>query len=193
MRNLFWICILILAVFIFAVVFWRRSVPAHREEGQRRQSAQSGASLQNTNNVNQANVTSTHTNITVGSSLPATNATLKSITEKFIQQQQGPISFYGQCVDQNSNPVAGVDIKASVQQLSFDPTAEEMIGAKQIGIKLTSDLNGRFEITGVAGTGFGIVLDPKDGYTTSAKIASLKGPARIAAATKIPSFSGYGK
>lgn len=169
MKKLFPYIIFILILAVVIVAFWRRPVPASNEAKKSPESAQFNILLQGTNEANQTNLTSAHAKIPTGSSLSPTNATLKSITEKFIQQQQGPISFYGQCIDQNSNPVAGVDIEASVQQLTFDPTAEEMVGAKQIGVKLTSDINGRFEITGVVGTGFGIILSPKNGYMSSSK------------------------
>lgn len=88
-----------------------------------------------------------------------------AVTRKFVESKNRPIDFYGQVIDQDSNSLFGVNIKSAIRHWTVaDPAVFEMgLGSTEIPIERTTGADGRFEIHGVSGDGFGVLLF-KDGY-----------------------------
>ena len=88
-----------------------------------------------------------------------------AVTRKFVENKNQPIDFYGQVIDQDSNALSGVNIKSAIRHWTVaDPAVFEMgLGSTEIPIERTTGADGRFEIHGVSGDGFGVLLF-KDGY-----------------------------
>jgi hypothetical protein len=85
----------------------------------------------------------------------------------FNKERNAPIEFYGQVIDQNSHPLAGVKIKISIpQEYMFAPTAsgDFPISNNIVRLEKETDADGRFEITGERGYGVDMDLIQKDGY-----------------------------
>jgi len=77
---------------------------------------------------------------------------------KAMESGNVPIDFYGQTVDQNGNPLAGVRIGIMVRHwtASLDGTA--------VRADRTSDANGFFDIHDITGDGFDLESMNKEGY-----------------------------
>lgn len=113
----------------------------------------------------------------VSSAQPATNVSAtpmplitknrpspQDVVERFIENKNVPVEFYGQVIDQDSNALAGVSINAVVVQLTMpDPTVAD-IGAKNIPVGKITGTDGRFEISGVQGASFDLESIQKNGY-----------------------------
>jgi hypothetical protein len=151
-----------------AVLFWHRPAkrPAIPETPQ--------GTVQATNPpAANMSVTTQSVFIPLQTAIPQTNAELPAVnkakaldlTKQFIEKRNAPIEFYGRVIDQDSNALSGVHIQSSIEQLIVaDPVQFEMgIGSKKIPIERTTRADGRFEIYGVSGDGFGVLLF-KDGY-----------------------------
>lgn len=93
------------------------------------------------------------------------DTSIMATTRKFVESKNQPIDFYGQVVDQDSHVLSGVNIKSAVRHWTVaNPADFEMgLGSTEIPIKHTTGADGRFEIHGVSGDGFGVVIT-KDGY-----------------------------
>jgi len=81
--------------------------------------------------------------------------------QKYVEGKNAPIEFYGKVIDQDSNALAGAVIKSAIRHWTA-PIVFQM-GSIEIPVERTSDKDGRFEISGETGDGFGIVIT-KDGY-----------------------------
>lgn len=66
-----------------------------------------------------------------------------------------PIEFFGKVVDQNQQPIPGVEIQTSWTDMSAEGTSKRL---------LVSDQNGLFSITGIRGKHFGVYDLRKEGY-----------------------------
>jgi len=82
---------------------------------------------------------------------------------QYVEEQNKPIEFYGQIIDQNSNPVPDVKVKIGIRHWTMPNPAILQTGSKEIHLEQTSDVNGRFEFHGETGDGFGVGIT-KDGY-----------------------------
>ena len=76
-------------------------------------------------------------------------------------------------IDQSSNPVVGVKIKAAVQHLEVAQTSLDKI----VYLESASDSTGRLEIHGATGAGFGVEELEKTGYLPSPKTPNHFGSA----------------
>jgi hypothetical protein len=86
------------------------------------------------------------------------------VTKKFVEGKNVPVEFYGLVIDQNSNALAGVDVKVTVQQLTtLNPAAAEL-GAKEVPFERITGPDGRFEINGLKGESVDLASIQKDGY-----------------------------
>jgi len=74
-----------------------------------------------------------------------------------IEAKNVPLDFYGQVIDQDTNPLSGVKIDARVRHWST-----ESFGS--IHIEKETDAGGRFDIHGVTGDSIGVEGVGKDGY-----------------------------
>jgi hypothetical protein len=66
-------------------------------------------------------------------------------------------------IDQDSNALAGVDIKVTVRHWKLADPVALLVGSDDIPLERKTGSDGRFELTGPTGDGFGIGLT-KDGY-----------------------------
>ena len=73
--------------------------------------------------------------------------------KQIIDERNVPIEFFGKVVDQDSNPIAGVTIQAAVVYVDV-----------VVQVKRTTAADGRFEISGLKGTGFDLNVLEKAGY-----------------------------
>ena len=87
------------------------------------------------------------------SSITNNSVSDESATKLLEDERNAPIEFYGKVVDQDNNPLAGVAIKAVVVPV---------FGI--VPVERTTETDGRFEISGVKGTGFDLNVIEKAGY-----------------------------
>jgi hypothetical protein len=71
-----------------------------------------------------------------------------------------PIEFYGKVVDQDGEPVSGVEVKMNWTDMSPEGTSEA---------QRTTDASGLFSITGIQGKNFGVIALEKEGYVPFSK------------------------
>ena len=81
-----------------------------------------------------------------------------------IESANVPVEFYGKVIDQDSNTLSGVNIKAVVRHWIMADPVSMLAGSKEIPLEQTSGTDGRFELTGATGDGFDIDPLKKDGY-----------------------------
>jgi hypothetical protein len=79
--------------------------------------------------------------------------------QEALEQKNVPVNFYGQVIDQDSNALAGVKINVTIRHWEVTATAMSTM----IRLERETDANGRFEINGETGDGFGVEVQ-KDGY-----------------------------
>jgi hypothetical protein len=92
-----------------------------------------------------------------------------------IEAKNSPISFFGKIVDQDENPVSGAKVSSTIRQWYVKSPVTLAYGAHFIPVETESDSNGRFEISGKSGDGFGVGI-VKDGYQLSPKAPRGFGP-----------------
>lgn len=170
-RFLFFIIVLVAAILL--VIFWLRPVQARNVATQPKPTNQAGKvpvpSAPSMKEINPQSVSGGSTPIarvsTPAESSASNEGRRRAVVEQFVANRNQPINFYGLVVDQESNALSGVHIRSSVGQLTMeDPAVVEMgLGSKEIPIERTTGIDGRFEINGVSGTGFGVLLF-KDGF-----------------------------
>lgn len=110
--------------------------------------------------------------IPLQTAIPQTNAELPAankikaldLTKQFIESRNVPVNFYGQFVDQDGNPLSGVNIKIVIVHLSMPDPLVPVLGSKDIHLERNSDAGGRFEIHGETGEGFDVGSIQKAGY-----------------------------
>lgn len=166
MRPRFLIYLSIFVLVAFGVMFWVRpkhatSVPTPTQE-----------TVQPTNPPASASVA--HQNIPnapPSANPPANQQT--TVTHKVetpeearqrIESANAPVEFYGKFVDQDSNALAGVDIKAVVRHWILADPVSMLAGSKDVPLEARTGTDGRFELTGATGDGFDIESIQKDGY-----------------------------
>jgi len=88
---------------------------------------------------------------------------------QYMESQNIPIEFYGQVIDQNSNPVSGVIVKGVVLHIKVIVPAPWGDEDQNIPINEKTDLEGRLEARDVSGRAFDIESIQKDGYRLSPK------------------------
>lgn len=163
MRPRFLIFILLLVLLMVALLFWRRpgQTPAKTEQPQ--------AAVQSTNVPATAN-----TPAVAPMPLPTplvnpqhlvTHTAAQRLEEakQEIESANVPIDIYGMVIDQNSNPIPGVEIKSGVRHWTMPDPNVELAGSTTIPLEATTGADGRFELTGATGDGGGFILT-KDGY-----------------------------
>jgi hypothetical protein len=79
-----------------------------------------------------------------------------------------PITFYGKVVDENNQPVAGVQVRAEILVgYMVSPTQG---GQRLDQISLTTDPDGKFTVDNVKGTSIRFNVIQKDGYQLSPRV-----------------------
>jgi hypothetical protein len=164
MRPRFLVFILLVALLIVALLFWRRPVQPPVKTGQPQVTIQTTNTMAARMSVTNQSAPNIARPITPTNPTPASVSNYElAIGEKFVESKNKPIDFYGQVIDQDSNPIAGADIKVGLETLTVALSAEGFVGAKYTHLEYTSGSDGRFEIHGITGDGGGITVT-KDGY-----------------------------
>ena len=173
MRPRFVIFLLVAVAVILVIVFWLGPVrPAANQEPT--------SMVQPTNNVPATPATTVTAASAAGQSVPgtppailtpatpkpsaATSMGTAEVVEKFVEGKNGPVEFYGLVIDQNSNALAGVDVKVSVQQLTSPNPAMMELGTTEVSFERITGPDGRFEINGLNGESLDLASIQKDGY-----------------------------
>ena len=166
MRPRFVIFFLVLLAAIFALVFWRKpiqrvtapAVPQTFVQSTNSPAGKAGVTIQDFSNAPPPAALSTNQRSSV-----AVDPRSPESVKKYIESQNVPVEFYGKVIDQGSNALAGADIKALVRHWTMPDPAVPLAGSKEIPLEQTSGSDGRFELTGATGDGFGIGIT-KGGY-----------------------------
>jgi hypothetical protein len=88
--------------------------------------------------------------------------TMKEIAEGIARGSTVPIEFWGRILDQNNQPVMGVQVKISISYP--DP---KIMSTRYHRLEMNSDKKGEFRISGMKGSILGIDELKKDGYVLS--------------------------
>jgi hypothetical protein len=148
---------------VFALLFWWRS---HRQMGQAVQQSDAIETNQAANSpppVPKAEQSAAPVMSAVSEPTPASNSAawvekrrkeMDEALEKSQDRWRTPIEFYGQVVDESTNPVAGAEVHFVWTDLSPTGNSEK---------QATSDSNGRFSLRNVTGMNL-IVRVSKQGY-----------------------------
>jgi hypothetical protein len=164
-RFLIFISIVILAT--FAVLFWWRLVQSRVNVEQRQMIVQftNEAAAADVSVANQG-TTGVAPSTTSSPTVPRPSAANKigTLIMRFVEGNNVPIELYGQVIDQDSNRLAGVDVKFRVQQLTAPSPASMELGAKEVPFERITGPDGRFEIKGVKGESLDLESIHKDGY-----------------------------
>jgi hypothetical protein len=175
MKNRFWIYIFALAVIILIVLLcWRPTQQTAIPEpaiataqptntpaamiGTTGNPSPTGSTLVSTPPIERAVSTATNQN---------TDESRALRLQQIISAKNGPIEFYGQVIDQDSNPVPAVKINVSISQTYMPSSTNLAIGAKVVHLEKETGANGRFDIQGVEGNGFDVESIQKAGYELS--------------------------
>jgi hypothetical protein len=175
MRPRFLIFTLLLTAVVLAAIYWLRPVKQAAVQTPTTQEAIQPAS--------NAPATANNANQNISSQPPSAPTLPENLkvesdqekTERVVREANAPyetpIMFYGQVIDQDSNSLSGVKIKASVlYEHMFMPTAsgDFSISNNIVRLERETRTDGRFEISGEKGNGLTIESIEKDGYEVEA-------------------------
>jgi hypothetical protein len=168
MRPRFILSIIVIIVLLIAVFFWQRAIRNAASPG-RIAIESPNNSLSNPPNATGSeapNVEPPNIQSPTGSSAAVKQDSSKqAVIQQYVDQHNGPVDVYGKFVDQDSNALSGVRIRASILQLTAAPSeGDGGVGSKQIYVDRTSDSDGRFEINGESGKNVYLESIQKDGY-----------------------------
>lgn len=169
MRPRFLIFIFFAVLLVAALLFFRRPAQSSVKTVPLRAAVQ-------TNSTPALGMNATHQNApSVGQPMAPTNPTQAKVNDyylaigqKFVESKNRPIDFYGRVIDQDGNPLSGVDIKVSVETLVPVISTEGFVGSRYTRLEYISGADGRFEISGVGGDDGGIQVT-KDGYVAESE------------------------
>ena len=105
---------------------------------------------------------------------------LPEIFQKYNQSHNIPIAFYGQVIDQESNPVPNVKITISIQQTYMTSPTTLEFKSKYVEKEVKTDANGFFSINGENGDSLNLKSIQKDGYQLSAQTLLTYGYENVA-------------
>jgi len=83
---------------------------------------------------------------------------------QMIEAANVPVDFYGQVVDQDTNPVPGVKINVAIQQLYSPSLTNLAVGGTVLRLEKETRADGRFDIHGEKGASVEMESVHKDGY-----------------------------
>jgi hypothetical protein len=164
MKLRFIIYILIILTVVSACVFWLRS--SARKYVQEPIVKTEQIAIPPVNGSNAHNVTpvvvSPSTNLTaIESSLHKQLQTTEGF-QKYVEDKNIAISFYGKVIDQDGKPIEGANIKA--QSREWYVTRSLGVDARFPSVMVVSGIDGKFEIKGIKGDGFGLAYIQRSGY-----------------------------
>lgn len=166
MKKKNWIIILAFALALFVFLLWPRLTQHAPNLTPTDKPSQSATSLDGESNQTGANEPLQSNAATMSSqqSPIVSDIDKPEIFKKAIEEMNTPIDFYGKVIDQDSNPIPNVKVLARVRHWNARFPTETGPAARFIAIEKSTDSSGSFQINGEAGDGFGIVIDPQNGY-----------------------------
>jgi len=171
MNKRFWTCVLFLVVGVIVVVIWHR--PAHQiatpestQEAIQHANVSGDATIVKAQNIPGDQV-STATPSANPSPAESDRERLPELFQKYNEQHNAPIEFYGQVLDQESNPVPDVTIDVAISQTYMESPTNLAFIPKTFHLEKETGADGRFEITGETGDGFDIESIKKTDYELS--------------------------
>lgn len=168
MRPRFLIFILFIVLLMVALLLWRRPLRPPNSVNQPKATIQVNTHTTSVNAANQSTPRMGGTAVSANSNLPATSKiSLPQAVEQEIGMRNMPIDLYGEVIDQDSNALSGVKVNAGVRHWTLmSPRVVEFgLGSTGIDLEATTGPDGRFELSGATGDGFGVILS-KSGYDT---------------------------
>ena len=87
---------------------------------------------------------------------------METANRGFIESLNVPVNFYGLVIDQDSNALAGVQIKVTVLEATVMGLLD--VGTKNVPLERVTGADGRFEINGLKGHGLDLESIQKEGY-----------------------------
>lgn len=169
MRPQFVIFMLVVVLAILALLLWRWPVRLPINGQQPQTPVQSvNAPAANTNAASQSALVVLQSNASFPMNAPLvtiSDASRRSnVLQQFVEKHNVPVEYFGKVIDQDSNALAGVNVKVSVNHFVMPPAPfVPEVGSKYIDLEKTSDADGRFELAGATGNGFGVEIT-KNGY-----------------------------
>ncbi len=166
MRPRFLIFLSIFVLMAFGVMFWLR--PRHHAtlplpKGEFNQSTSSSVTV----NASGAFQSPSHVSPPLAAnhqSIVTHKAETPEAARQRIESANVPVDFWGKFIDQDSNALAGVEIKAVVRHWTMPDPTVPFAGSKDIPLEQKSGSDGCFELSGATGDGFDIKSIQKDGY-----------------------------
>ena len=175
MKNRLWIFAFSLAIIVLAIVLWRHP---RKEVTNSPEAAQVPTPTNVTPTVTAAATVSQSVTNQPLSNIPSqTNSStvktdrekLPELFQKYNEGHNTPIEFYGQVIDQNSNPVPDVKIDVAISQTSMASPTNLAFIPKTSHLEKLTGADGRLEIRGETGDGMDIESIQKSGYEPSSK------------------------
>ena len=170
MKKVFWALILIALCTVLAVLFSQRpKVPAVAQPAPRPESVQPARDPVNTPHALGQSVTPVLAAVLPSSNGPPllvySNALRNpDMFQRHVNAENLPVDFYGLVIDQDSNLLAGADVKIAVRHVSVSDPSALQVGSTEIRLEQMSGSDGRFEMHGATGDGFDVESITKDGY-----------------------------
>ena len=172
MRTRVLIFILLVALITLAIAFWLRpvkqvAIPISAQPVQI--AAQAATPLSVTSNPG------SQTQAAVSPTVAGTQPQAAQVKQAVVAAQNIPVSFYGKVVDQNNQPVSGVNVTMNVRHSEYTtPNGDASTFPKT---ETLTDSDGRFEwASGASGDVLSIKSIVKDGYFLSPKTTLFLGP-----------------
>jgi hypothetical protein len=168
MKKYFPIVFILLVV--IALLIWKRPGQPVATSSPMEESIQASNMPTSNPQVASQGVSSTAASISSASAnakAPINDSQSPEAIRKSMESQNLPIEFYGEVVDQNTNPVAGMKIQVKVRHWNVvNPTAFGAEG-QMISVEKETGMDGRFEIRDVTGDGFDVESIQRAGYKLS--------------------------
>jgi hypothetical protein len=163
MKSRYWVYTSIFVLIMLALILWRRLVP--QETGSELKQLTAKLASESTNleakRPSASNQIAIAPRLQGSSDAPQNNPQNRlGMLQKALEEKNAPIYFFGRVVDQDSNSLAGVEIKFYIRHWELTADAE----SRPIRLEKTTDSNGCFEVSGVTGDGCSIEYLDKDKY-----------------------------
>jgi hypothetical protein len=170
--NRFWLLFFAVVILVIALLLWhrpsRRQIEPTQTTSFNVQSSNSTVSG-NTSVVTQSISPKPYATNEMGSN-QAVHLKLEEFVQTYNKSHNIPVEFYGQFIDQNGNPIAGVKMNVTIRQQYAVSAIERSSITKEIPLETTSAQDGRLAIRGEKGDSLHIDSIQKDGYLLSPKI-----------------------
>lgn len=173
MKSRFWVYVFVLILAGLAVLLWHRykqQAPLPEPIHETVQPVGDGPATANSADQN----ISQQSTPVLGQPMPSKSESdadkIKRIVREANEPYHQPIEFYGQIIDQYSNPVPNVKIRAFIlhEQASMPtPSGDFPVTNSLVHLEKETGVDGRFEVTGEEGRNLTFEAIQKDGYEVS--------------------------